>query len=159
MIFRTPISKGNNVTSLLDRKSRYVILLPNANRRSAAVISRISEAIRGLPPTARQTITFDRGTEFMGYPTLARQLSVASYFCDPHSPWQKGAIENTNGRLRRHLPVKASQAALAQEELRNLAQRLNETPRTRNRAGFGTEAGAGQAEAEEQMTMPPQLGR
>jgi len=128
ILFRTPTSK-TNVTSLQERKSRYVVLLPNASRHSTGVIGRIGEVFGSLPATARQTITFDRGTEFMGYPTLAHQHSVTSYFCDPHSPWQKGAIENTNGRVRRHLPIGASQAALAQDALRNLAHHLNETPR------------------------------
>jgi IS30 family transposase len=52
-------------------------------------------------------VTFDRGFEFMGYAALDRELAVTSYFCDPRSPWQKGAVENANGRLRRYLPSDA----------------------------------------------------
>jgi IS30 family transposase len=65
----------------------------------------------------------------MNYPILARDLSVTSYFCDPHSPWQKGAVENTNGRIRRFLPSEAAPDARTHEALRALAERLNDTPR------------------------------
>ena len=60
--------------------------------------------LRGLPEEARRTVTFDRGTEFAGYAVLDRDLAVKAYFCDPHSPCQKGGVENLNGRARRFLP-------------------------------------------------------
>ena len=82
------------MTSLVERKSRFTFLLANEDKRSAAVIAGIADALRGLPEDARRTVTFDRGTEFAAYPELARELGVASYFCDPHSPWQKGGVEN-----------------------------------------------------------------
>ena len=82
------------MTSLIERKSRFTFLLPNEDKRSAAVIAGIADALRSLPDDARRTVTFDRGTEFAAYPELARELDVASYFCDPHSPWQ-------NDRVRR----------------------------------------------------------
>lgn len=118
-----------NVTSLLERTSRFTVLVPNADRRSAAVIGGIRDALAGLPQAARGTITFDRGTELATYPTLARDLGVASYFCDPHSPWPKGAVENSNGRLRRHLPRDVDPASLTGSSLGELADRLNDTPR------------------------------
>src|SRR5881275_3220728 len=89
LIFRKEVGKAN-VTSLVERKSRFTFLLANQDKRSAAVIAGIADALRGLPEDARRTVTFDRGTEFAAYPELARELDVASYFCDPHSPWQKG---------------------------------------------------------------------
>jgi IS30 family transposase len=118
-----------NVTALLERKSRYAILLPNHDRRSAPVVGGISAALGELPPEARRTVTFDRGAEFMAYAALGRDLGVRSYFCDPHSPWQKGAVENSNGRLRRHLPRDTDPAELSGARLRELADRLNDTPR------------------------------
>jgi IS30 family transposase len=81
------------------------------------------------PEDARRTVTFDRGTEFAGYTVLGRELAVEAYFCDPHSPWQKGAVENTNGRVRRFLPRHCEPGALARPHLRRLADRLNDTPR------------------------------
>jgi transposase, IS30 family len=128
LIFRKKHGKAN-VTSLVERKSRFTFLLPNEDKRSTAVLAGIAEALRRLPENARRTITFDRGSEFAGYAALDRHLALASYFCDPHSPWQKGSVENTNGRVRRFLPREAELAALARTRLRGLAEQLNDTPR------------------------------
>jgi IS30 family transposase len=117
------------VTSLVERKSRFTFLLANEDERSAAVIGGVADALRGLPENARLTVTFDRGTEFAGYAVLDRDLAVKAYFCDPHSPWQKGAVENLNGRVRRFLPRHGEPEALARAHLRRLADRLNDTPR------------------------------
>ncbi len=117
-----------NVTSLLERRSRFTFLLPNDDRRSTAVLSGIAGALRPLPEDARRTITFDRGSEFAGYAALDRHLDLASYFCDPHSPWQKGGVENANGRVRRSLPRHREPEALSRVRLRRIADRLNDTP-------------------------------
>ena len=118
-----------NVTSLLERTSRFTFLLPNDDRRSSAVLAGVAGALRELPEAARRTVTFDRGSEFAGYAALDRHLDLASYFCDPHSPWQKGAVENANGRVRRFLPREAGPGALAAAPLRRLTDRLNDTLR------------------------------
>jgi IS30 family transposase len=128
LIFAKEHGKAN-VTSLLERKSRFTVLLPNDDRRSTAVLAGIAGALRPLPETARRTVTFDRGTEFAAYAALDRHLALASYFCDPHSPWQKGGVENLNGRVRRFLPRESPPEALAPADLRRLADRLNDTPR------------------------------
>jgi transposase, IS30 family len=128
LIFRKEVGKAN-VTSLVERKSRFTFLLANEDKRSAAVVAGIADALRGLPEDARRTITFDRGSEFAGYAALDRDLAVKAYFCDPHSPWQKGAVENANGRVRRFLPRHCEPEALARAYLRRLADRLNDTPR------------------------------
>ena len=128
LIFRKGHGKAN-VTSLLERKSRFAFLLPNDDRRSTAVLAGVADALRPLPEAARRTVTFDRGSEFAGYAALDRELAVPSYFCDPHSPWQKGGVENANGRIRRFLPRHCEPAALGRARLRRLADRLNDTPR------------------------------
>jgi IS30 family transposase len=128
LIFRKEHGKAN-VTSLVERKSRFTFLLANEDKRSAAVLGRVADALRSLPEDARRTITFDRGSEFAGYAALDRDVAVTSYFCDPHSPWQKGAVENANGRVRRFLPREAEPGALEPTPLRRLADRLNDTPR------------------------------
>jgi len=128
LIFRKEAGKAN-VTSLIERTSRFTFLLPNEDKRSAAVIAGIAEALRRLPEDARQSVTFDRGSEFAGYAALDRDLAVKAYFCDPHSPWQKGAVENLNGRARRFLPRESPPETLARTRLRRLADRLNDTPR------------------------------
>ena len=102
-------SGGNaNVTTLLERRSRFLVLLPNPDRRPAGVAERIGTALGGLAQDLQVTVTFDRGFKFMGYAALDHGLAVASTFCDPRSPWQKEAVENANGRLRRYLPSDAS---------------------------------------------------
>jgi IS30 family transposase len=128
LIFGKQAGKAN-VTSLIERTSRFTFLLANADKRSAAVIAGIAAALRPLPGDARRTVTFDRGGEFAAYPRLASELAVASYFCDPHSPWQKGSVENANGRVRRFLPRHCEPEALARVRLRRHADRLNDTPR------------------------------
>ena len=114
---------------LLERCSRFLVLPPNPDRRPTGVAQRIGLALGSLAPVQRRTVTFDRGFEFMGYPALARGLGVASYFCDPRSPWQKGAVENANGRLRRYLPGDVPAERLTAGSLDALAARLNATSR------------------------------
>jgi IS30 family transposase len=92
----------SNLTTLLERRSRLVRLVPNQDRRSAGVIGRIGNTLGRLPKAARRTITFDRGSEFLAYGDLTSAHGIEAYFCDPHAPWQKGSVENTNGRLRRY---------------------------------------------------------
>jgi IS30 family transposase len=127
-IFRKEHGKAN-VTSLVERTSRFTFLLANGDKRSAAVVGGIADALRGLPEDARRTVTLDRGTEFAGYAVLDRDLAVKAYFCDPHSPWQKGAVENANGRVGRFLPRHCEPEALARARLRRLADRPDDTPR------------------------------
>src|SRR3954452_11938707 len=95
----------------------------------------ITDLLRGLPGDARQTVTFDRGSECAAYAALDRDVAVTSYFYDPHSPWRKGSVEDTNGRIRRFLTRHREPEALAQARRRRLADRLNGTPR---RLGYRT---------------------
>ena len=87
--------------------------------------------LKVLPETARLSITFDRGTEFAYYPLLKQKLGMDSYFCKPQAPWQKGTVENTNGRVRRFLSRDVDIAALPEEALLEICDRLNGTPRKR----------------------------
>jgi len=128
LVFRRAHGKAN-LTSLVERQSRLVRLVPNSDRRSCGVIGAIGDALASLPSAARRTITFDRGSEFLGYDHLAKSHGVAAYFCDPHSPWQKGTVENTNGRLRRYLPGELDIANIPPTSLREIESRMNTTPR------------------------------
>jgi transposase, IS30 family len=118
-----------NLTSLVERKSRLTRLVPNHNRRSRQVIGAIGRALAELPPAARQSITFDRGSAFLSYAELTRTHGIDSYFCDPHSPWQKGGVENANGRLRRFLPGELDPSALTPARLHEIERQMNDTPR------------------------------
>ena len=82
-----------------------------------------------LPADARQSITFDRGTEFSAWQHLKDGIGADSWFCDPQAPWQKGTVENTNNRLRKYLPRSTEPTALTNRYLRSVCHRLNSTPR------------------------------
>ena len=114
---------------MIERQTRFTILLPNPDRQSNALIGRIGQAWQGLPKGSCQTVTFDRGTEFAAYGLLADQIGTEAYLCDPHSPWQKGAVENANGRIRRFLPGERNLAELTEDDLAAIMGRLNTTPR------------------------------
>ncbi|WP_436017079.1 IS30 family transposase [Phenylobacterium sp. LjRoot219] len=75
------------------------------SRHSKPIMNSLGEELGRLPADARRTATFDRGTEFAAYPALKTSLGMDAYFCAPQAPWQKGTVENTNGRLRRFLPL------------------------------------------------------
>ena len=128
LIFRREHGKAN-LTSMIERQTRYTMLLPNPDRQSNPLVGRIGQAWQGLPKGSCRTVTFDRGTEFAAYGLLADQVGTEAYFCDPHSPWQKGAVENANGRIRRFLPGDRNLAELAEDELQRMTATLNATPR------------------------------
>jgi transposase, IS30 family len=128
LIFRQAHGQAN-VTSMVERKSRLVRLIANPDRRSRSVQGAIGKALGLLPVMARQSITFDRGSEFLAYAELTRSHGIDSYFCDPHSPWQKDSVENTNGRLRRFLPGELDLATLTPARLQEIERQMNDTPR------------------------------
>jgi transposase, IS30 family len=128
IIFKREHGK-KNLTSLVERKTRFQILLPNRDRKSVDVIAKISERLSPLPPHGRQTMTFDRGTEFMAWRNLHRTAGMKSYFCDVASPWQKGSVENSNGRVRRYLPLEANLDELSGADLLAITDAMNATPR------------------------------
>ncbi len=128
VMFRKEFGKAN-VTSLVERVSRFAVVLKNPDRQSKPVMERLIDSLSPLPAEARRSITFDRGTEFSAWQHLKDGLGVEPWVCDPQSPWQKGAVENTNNRLRRYLPRKADPTAFTNRYLRSICDRLNATPR------------------------------
>ena len=128
MIFRLEHGKAN-VTSLIERKSRYLFVAKNQSRHSEPIFNRIGEKLGLLPPSLRRTLTIDRGTEFAAYQTLKDEFGTHSYFCDPAAPQQKGAVENTNRRLRRFLPRSTDVAARPEQAFDKIVTQFNRTPR------------------------------
>lgn len=118
-----------NVTSLVERVSRFTVILKNPNKRTKPVMGKIMKAIKDLPHVARRSITFDRGSEFVSWPQLQAKIGTQTWFCDPSSPWQKGTVENTNRRARRWLPRKRDIRQLTDHDIKVISDRLNNTPR------------------------------
>ena len=118
-----------NITSMVERVSRFTVLLKNPNKRTKPVMGKIIKAIGDLPLMARKSITFDRGTEFVSWPHLQAELGTRTWFCDPSSPWQKGTVENTNRRVRKWLPRTRDITRMPDHELKQLCDQLNNTPR------------------------------
>lgn len=128
VMFRKEFGKAN-VTSLVERVSRFAVVLKNPDRQSKPIMDGLVEGLSSLPAHARQSITFDRGTEFSAWQHMKDGLGADPWFCDPRSPWQKGTVENTNNRLRRYLPRKSDPTAFTNRYLRSICDHLNATPR------------------------------
>ncbi|MCF1485159.1 IS30 family transposase, partial [Agrobacterium vitis] len=126
--FRKKFGKAN-VTSLVERVSRFTILLRNNDRQSRPVMDGIIQALKSLPHLARRSMTFDRGTEFTDWPYLQAGIGTQTWFCDPQSPWQKGTVENTNRRARKWLSRDVDPLSVAAADLIEICNRLNQTPR------------------------------
>lgn len=117
--------KSSNVTTLVERKSRFVKLIYNTSKYTKTVVGGIKNSMSDVPVKHKKTITFDRGTEFASF----RDLDIQTFFCNPHSPWQKGSNENFNGRFRRFFPKSYNHKNLSQDLLDNISTTLNNQPR------------------------------
>lgn len=89
----------------------------------------IAAEMSGLPARARRIITHDNGGEFARHEAMTDAIGLRAYFCDPHSPWQRGSIENDNGPLHRDLPRKTSLAEYTDADIDDVIWNLNATPR------------------------------
>jgi IS30 family transposase len=119
---------GQAILTLHERHSRLIFATRPPNKASAPIAELLVSFFANLPPSLRQTVTFDNGTEFARHRELHR-LALATFFCDPHAPWQKGGIENAIGRIRRFIPRKTDLAAMPQERFLALVSAYNNTPR------------------------------
>jgi len=122
-------SPGSQVITLVERFSRFLMLIKTQSRETHTVVEALAEHIQTLPLTLRRSLTWDRGSELSAHKdfTLATDLKV--YFCDPYSPWQRGSNENTNGLLRQYLPKGTDLSVYSQRQLDKIADELNERPR------------------------------
>jgi IS30 family transposase len=121
---------GQNVMALHERLSRSIKLAKPKDRKAQRTVAGIKKQLKPLPAEARKTLTFDNGTEFaLHYKLNNSNLGIQTFFCDPHSPWQKGGIENAIGRLRRWLPRSTDLSQLSHRRLHAIANAYNNTPR------------------------------
>jgi IS30 family transposase len=119
----------SHIATLVERKSRFVILVKLPARDSSTVVKALSRQIIKLPAHLRRSLTWDRGAELAEHQQFQVATDLQVYFCDPYSPWQRGTNENTNGLLRQYFPRGQSLAPYTQAQLNAIARRLNQRPR------------------------------
>jgi IS30 family transposase len=120
---------NSHIATLVERHSRFVMLVKVPSKDTATVVAALSQHVLQLPATLRRSLTWDRGLEMAQHQSFTIATDVQVYFCDPQSPWQRGSNENTNGLLRQYLPKKADLSTYSQEDLDQIALRLNQRPR------------------------------
>ena len=120
---------GQGLLVLHERQTRFSMVRQPIDRKAVLTARTIARQLRKLPQPMRKTISFDNGTEFAEHHRLHNALGVQTFFCDPHSPWQKGGVENSIGRLRRSLPRKTDLKLITAAAIKRYVRRLNNTPR------------------------------
>lgn len=122
-------SKNTHIATLVERQTRFTMLVKVRGRDTQSVVSAISRQVRKLPAELRRSLTWDRGKEMTDHKqfTIATDLKV--YFCDPQSPWQRGTNENTNRLLRQYFPKGTELSSHTQAHLNRIALELNQRPR------------------------------
>lgn len=127
--------KGKNnasaVGTLVERSSGYLMLVKMNDATATSAVEGFSAALNGMPLAARKSMTYDQGKEMARHAELTQKTGIAVYFADPHSPWQRGTNENTNGLVRQFLPKGTDLSKYTQEELDKFAYLLNIRPRKR----------------------------
>lgn len=131
-------SKNSHIATLVERHSRYTMLVKVKGKDTASVVQALSVQIRKLPAELRRSLTWDRGGEMAQHKQFTVATDVKVYFCDPHSPWQRGTNENTNRLLRQYFPKGTDLSGYTQVDLNRIALRLNQRPR--KTLGFETPA-------------------
>lgn len=117
------------IGTLAERQSRYVILARLDGLTADEARRAFERRLRTVPEALRQSLTYDQGKEMADHEHLAQRVRIRVFFADPHSPWQRGTIENINGLLRQYLPKGTNLAGYSQRELNAIATSLNNRPR------------------------------
>jgi len=120
---------GSAIGTLVERTTRFTLLLHLDDQTAATVRDAIEAAITTLPTALRRSLTWDQGRELAAHVELRLATDLEVYFCDPHSPWQRGTNENTNGLLRQYFPKGTDLSAHSRERLAEVAAGLNGRPR------------------------------
>ena len=119
----------SSVGVLVERSSRLVLLAKMDNATAESALAGFTMKLRSIAEPLRQTLTYDQGKEMSRHVDLAKATGMRVYFCDPHSPWQRGTCENTNGLIRQYLPKNTDLSVYSQEQLDAVADSLNHRPR------------------------------
>lgn len=122
-------SKNTQIITLVERRSRYVILIKADSHDTACVVNALTEHVQRLPEGMMLTLTWDQGREMAAHATFSISTDVKVFFCDPRSPWQRGSNENTNGLLRQYFPKYTDLSKFTQGQLDYVAAEMNTRPR------------------------------
>lgn len=122
-------SNKSYIATLVERTSRFTLLVKLNGNDTASVVSAITSKIIELPTQLKKSLTWDRGMELAKHKKFTIDTQIKVYFCDPKSPWQRGTNENTNRLLRQYMPKKTDLNIYNQSDLDQMAKELNERPR------------------------------
>ena len=122
-------SHNSQIATLVERQTRYVMLVKVANKDTQTVVDALIKNARKLPQELYKSLTWDRGKELASHKRFTLATDIQVYFCDPRSPWQRGSNENTNGLLRQYMPKGIDISSYSQAKLNAVARQLNERPR------------------------------
>ncbi len=122
-------SKNSQIATLVERHTRYVMLVKVARKDTETVINALIKNARTLPQELYKSLTWDRGKEMADHKRFTLATDIKVYFCDPQNPWQRGTNENTNGLLRQYFPKGNDISANSQAKLNAVARKLNDRPR------------------------------
>ena len=121
----------SSVGTLVERTTGFVVLAKIDNATTKTVVDSFAAVLNREPAVMRKTMTYDQGREMHGHKILTERTGVQIYFADPHSPWQRGSNENTNGLLRQYMPKGSDLSIYSQDDLDAIALSLNTRPRAR----------------------------
>lgn len=124
-------ANASAVGTLVERASGYLMLVKMNDATATSAVEGFSAALNHLPLAVRKSMTYDQGREMVRHAQITQKTGVAIYFCDPHSPWQRGSNENINGLIRQYLPKGTDLSIYSQEQLDAIAYELNIRPRKR----------------------------
>ena len=122
-------SGNSHIATLVERHSRFVMLVKLKGKDTTNVVDALTAQVQQLPKEIMRTLTWDRGSELAQHKRFTVATNVQVYFCDPRSPWQRGSNENTNGLLRQYFPKGSNLSIYSQEQLNEVASKLNGRPR------------------------------
>jgi IS30 family transposase len=122
-------TKHSNMATLVERQSRYVVLVRLTARDTTSVVRALIRRAQHLPEGLMHSLTWDRGLELAAHKQFTLATDAQVYFCDPRSPWQRGSNENTNGLLRQYFPKGEDVSHYTQRQLDAIARKLNTRPR------------------------------
>ncbi len=117
---------------LVERTSGLVMLAKMKDATAASALEAFTLKLQSIAKPLRKTLTYDQGREMARHTELSALTGIMVYFCDPHSPWQRGSCENTNGLLRQYMPKGTDLSVYSQEQLDAFADSLNNRPRERH---------------------------